>query len=599
MFITTIIPALSDPSNAYNIQHLHVLESLAQVKSIVLLTDIPSSETLIYNLFAIFFDILSGSSKSSTGEQVGKQAEFNMSSILTITVDETVSLPPDVIDIIVAQFLRADPRALIGNSGKNKKNGVIATVDDKQSTLTMKELPPAYTMAKSICNTCPEKMSRYISQYFNDVIVDASTLSSTKDLSKKTKRRNSVDDSEDDMPNGPTEEDLKELHKVHQLLRELWRASPAVLQNVIPQLEAELSAENVQLRLLATETLGDVISGIGAAGLPPPPPMDPALYPPQSVFDSTETEVSLNILTKPSSPQPFPQVHPQAYSNFLGRKYDKSPVIRSAWTNGIGRILVTSAGGTGLGQQEEARLISDLARMMRDTDEKVRLAAVKVIGLFSYRDVIAKLGSSGSVTDAGSVLGALAERVRDRKHNVRVEAMTILGRIWGVAAGDIAAGHEQVVSIIGAAPTKVLETYYANDMEINALLDHVIFEQLLPIFYPPSKAKGIKASTGNSQKAKEGQMKGNNAAEGADPDTLWTERMLILVKGLDERSKKVFLAIQTRQALLSKVMSAYLQRCEDYNVSLLVHLDAFQALTNSRAVSWTKTRPRSRSTWRA
>ena len=483
-------------------------------------------------------------------------------------VDETASLPPDVIDIIVAQFLRADPRALNGSTGKHKKNGVLPVVDDKQSTLVMKELPPAYNLAKTICNTCPEKMARYISQYFNDVIVDASSSVGPKESSKpRSKRKNSLEDSEDEMPSGPPEEDLRELHKVHQLLRELWRASPAVLQNVIPQLEAELSAENVQLRLLATETLGDVISGIGAAGLQPPPPMDPAAYPPKSIFDNTETAATLNLLTKPSSPQPFPQTHPQAYSNFLGRRHDKSPVIRSAWTVGIGRILATSAGGTGLGQQEEDRLISDLARMMGDADEKVRLAAVKVIGNVSYRDVIAKLGSSGSLTDPGSVLATLAERVRDRKHNVRVEAMTILGRIWGVAAADIAAGNEQVISTIGAAPTKILDAYYANDMEINALLDHVLFEQLLPLNYPPSKAKGVKSSSGNSQKPKDSQTAGGNGIEGADADKLWTERMLILLKSLDGKSKKVFLAIQTRQVVLSKVMTAYLQRCVDYNVS--------------------------------
>ena len=580
MFISTILPALSDPSNAYNNQHLYVLESLATVKSIVLLTDIPSSETLIFNLFAIFFDILSGSSKSSTGEQVGKQVEFNMASILTIMADETASLPPEVIDIIVAQFLRADPRALNGSTGKSKKNGVLPVVDEKQSTLVMKELPPAYNMAKTICNTCPEKMSRYISQYFNDVIVDASTSSGAKESSKnRSKRRNSLDDSDDEMPSGPTEEDLRELHKAHQLLRELWRASPAVLQNVIPQLEAELSAENVQLRLLATETLGDVISGIGAAGPPPLPLMDPSLYRPSGIFEDIETSVTVNLLTKPSSPQPFPQTHPQAYSNFLGRRHDKSPIIRSAWTIGIGRILNTSAGGTGLGQQEEERLISDIARTMGDADEKVRLAAVKVVGTFSCRDVIAKLGSSGGVTDSGSVLATLAERVRDRKHNVRVEAMTILGRIWGVAAGDLMAGNELVISAIGAAPAKILDTYYANDMEINALLDHVVFEQLLPLNYPPSKAKGVKSSSGNSQKAKDSQAAGDNDAEAVDADKLWTERMLMLVKSLDERSKKVFLAIQSRQTVLSKVMTAYLQRCEDYNVRDFSDIGTGQALT--------------------
>lgn len=566
MLISFILPALADPSSAYNQQHLYVLTSLAQVKSIVLLTDIPSSEPLLVNLFVSFFDILAGSSKSSTGEQLGKNVELNMTSILVTMVDESANLPSEVVDVIVAQFFRTDPRAAIGPTGKSKKHA--AVVDDKQSTLTMKELPPAYNMAKFICNECPEKMARYVSQYFNDVIVDASASSTANTAGKKASHRKISDDlgdSETESAAGPTEDDLKELRKVHQLLRELWRASPAVLQNVIPQLEAELSAENVHLRSLATETFGDIVSGIGAAGLPPPPLLDPAAYPPISLSETSESALNQNVLTKPCSPTPFPQAHPQAYSSFLGRSHDKSAIIRAAWTTGIGRILTTSAGGVGLGQQEEDRLINDLGRMLQDTDERVRIAAVKVIGNFGFREVILKLGASGGVEKSGSLLAILSDRVRDKKHTVRTEAMIVLGRLWGVAAGAIAAGEEQIMTTIGAAPSKILDTYYINDLEIWVLLDHVLYEQLLPLSYPPIKAKSVKVSNGNSQKAKECQTNGDTEAESTDADKIRTERLLLLVKNLDERAKRVFFVLQTRQLQQSKIMSAYLQRCEDYN----------------------------------
>ena len=567
MLITVILPALSDPSNAYNQQHLYVLTSLSQVKSIVLLTDIPSSEPLMLHLFTSFFDILAGSTKSSTGEQLGKNVEFHMTSILVTMVDESATLPSEVVDVIVAQFLRTDPRAVNGHVGKGKKHA--ATLDDKQSTLTLKELPPAYTMAKTICISCPDKMARHISQYFNDVIIEASSSSAAVRTSKKTSHRRAsddVDDSDMENANGPTDEDLKELYKVHQLLRELWRACPAVLQNVIPQLEAELSAENVHLRSLATETFGDIISGIGAAGLPPSSIPDPAVYPPLDLSDTAESTLNRNVLTKPSSPQPFPQTYSQAYTSFLGRSHDKSPLIRSVWTTGIGRILTTSAGGVGLAQQEEDRLIKDLARMLGDADEKVRVAAVKVVGTFSFREVIFKLGLSGGLDKSGSVLAVLAERVRDRKHAVRVEAMRVLGSLWGVASGAVTAGEEQVISTIGGAPSKILDTFYANDMDLMVLLDHVLYEQLLPLNYPPIKPKNAKLVNGNSQKVKKSQTNGDVETDSMDPDKIRTERILVLVRDLDERAKKVFFAVQTRQSQLAKVMAAYLQRCEDYNV---------------------------------
>ena len=567
MLINVILPALSDPSNAYNQQHLYVLTSLSQVKSIVLLTDIPSSEPLMLHLFTSFFDILAGSTKSSTGEQLGKNVEFHMTSILVTMVDESATLPSEVVDVIVAQFLRTDPRAVNGLVGKGKKH--VATLDEKQPTLTLKELPPAYTMAKTICISCPDKMARHISQYFNDVIIEASSSSIAVRTSKKTSHRRAsddVDDSDMESGNGPTDEDLKELYKVHQLLRELWRACPAVLQNVIPQLEAELSAENVHLRSLATETFGDIIAGIGAAGLPPSSIPNPAVYPPLDLSDTAESTLNRNVLTKPSSPQPFPQTYSQAYTSFLGRSHDKSPLIRSVWTTGIGRILTTSAGGVGLAQQEEDRLVKDLARMLGDADEKVRVAAVKVVGTFSFREVIFKLGLSGGLDKSGSVLAVLAERVRDKKHAVRVEAMRVLGSLWGVASGAVTAGEEQVISTIGGAPSKILDTYYANDMDLMVLLDHVLYEQLLPLNYPPIKPKNAKLVNGNSQKVKKSQTNGDVQTDSIDPDKLRTERILVLVKDLDERAKKVFFAVQTRQSQLAKVMAAYLQRCEDYNV---------------------------------
>ncbi|KAI9832686.1 MAG: hypothetical protein M1819_004272 [Sarea resinae] len=568
MFITSILPALSDPSNAYNSQHIYVIQSLAEVKSIVLLTDIPNSEHLLLHIFTSFFDIMSGSSKASNGEQLGKNVEYHMNSILVILVDESSSVPAEVVDIIIAQFLRADPRAVTSTGNKTKKNGMSQAVDEKQSTLLLKELPPAYNMAKSICNSCPEKMARYISQYFNDVIMDASASSVADGAGKNKHHRRASDDqddSDDEGPSGPTEEDLKELHKAHRLLRELWRASPPVLQNVIPQLEAELSAENVQLRLLATETLGDIVSGIGAAGPPPPPPMDPAAYPPTTLATYDDRSVFQSIMTTPCSPQPFPQTHSAAYNSFVSRQKDKSSLIRSAWTMAIGKIITTSAGGVGLSQTEEQALLASLGRMLIDSEERVRIAAVKAIESFSFRDIIMKLGSLGDMTQSGSILANLADRAKDRKHAVRVEAMKILGRIWGVSAGEIAAGNETVVSKVGAVPTKIFDTFYVNDQDINVLLDHVLYEFLLPLSYPPVKSKGSKMTNGDSQRVKDSQANGEDDHQSIDVDKIRAERILVLVKDLDVRAKKAFFACQGRQKTMAQVMETYLKRCEQYN----------------------------------
>ena len=568
MLISSILPSLADPSNAYNQQHLYVLNSLAQVKSIVLLTDIPDSEKLTTNLFTIFFDILASSGTSSTGEQIGKNVEFHMTGILITMVDESASLPPEVVDVIVAQFLRIDPHILTPSSAKARK-GAQKEPDEKQSTLLLKELPPSYNMAKTICNSCADKMARHISQYFNDIIVDASAAAAGKGLGKKRRISEELENSDLDLTIGPTEEDLRELRKAHQLLRELWRACPGVLQNVVPQLEAELSAENVQLRLLATEAFGDIISGIGVAGPPPLPVLDPASYPYTMISESAELTLGQSVLTKPSSPQPFSQAYSQAYSSFLSRIHDRSPLIRAAWVTGISRVLRTSAGGVGLSQQEEEHIVKDFGRMLADGDEKVRVAAVRAVGTLSLRDVVLKLGALGGIEQSGSVLSTLAERMRDRKHTVRIEAMRVLSRLWGVSAGEIMTGDERVLSALSPVPSKIFETYFTNDLDIHLLIDEVVFDHLLPLTFPPVRTKAAKITNGNTQKSKDSQLNGNVDGDEFHPDKIRTERILLLARGLGEKAKKVFYALQGRQSMLAQVTTHYLMLCEEYNAGVM------------------------------
>ena len=402
-------------------------------------------------------------------------------------------------------------------------------------------------------------MSRYINQYFAETVINASSNTEAPKSNGHRRVSDAVESDDIEAPLGPTDHDVKELGKAHELLRELWRASPSVLMNVIPQLDIQLSAESVQLRSMATETLGDIISGIGAAGPPPAPVMDPAAYPPMKLDDYPSGPVSDSILTRPISPQSFAQTHPGVYHSFIGRQNDISSVVRAKWTTAVGRILVTSAGGIGLSRDDEDTLVKGLEKMLNDADEKVRIAAVQTIGLFNLRDIMTKLAPNGGVSKSGSVLSTLADRARDRKHAVRVEGMTTLGRIWGVAVGEIADGNDSVISALGTIPSRVCDAFYANDTEVNVLLDHVVFEQLLPLSYPPTKVKGSKATSSESQATQ------TNGDGPFDADKLRVERILLLVKYLDAKSKKAFFAMQARQTPFASVLTAFVKKCEEFN----------------------------------
>ncbi|KAI1368401.1 armadillo-type protein, partial [Xylaria arbuscula] len=544
LFVKVILPALWNPSHAYNTQHKYVLGSLADVKSILLINDVNNSEELLLELFSTFFDGISGSVKSASGEQVSKVVEFHVTEVMATLIDESASLPPSVLDVIMAQFLRAAPR--VGHREKTESNGT-------QTTLLPKEEPEAYVMAKTVCNSCPDRMARYVGQYFSDVIMDVSGKGGPGNGHKD-------DEQSDDeaAASGPSEADFKELRKAHFLLRELWRAAPAVLVNVIPQVDAELSADNVSLRLLATETLGDMISGIGAAGPPPPPTLDPAAYPPLKLGDEPPDHPATSILTTPISPLSFAQTHPQAFQNFVGRKNDKSPLIRAAWTTGAGYIVSTSAGGIGLSREDESTFITGLKDKLNDADEKVRLAAVTAVQAFNFRDIVMKLAALGGITKEGSVLYTLADRCRDKKSAVRVEAMALLGKLWGVASGEIAAGQEAVITALSGIPSRIFNTFYANDLELNVLLERVVYECLVPLsFPPPPKSKASKSS---------GQSQSQSISESNyDQDKIRAERVLLLVKDLDNTARKAFNALQARQPQFSKVLENLVRQCDAFN----------------------------------
>ncbi|TPX13785.1 uncharacterized protein E0L32_005729 [Thyridium curvatum] len=541
LFINSILPALSDPSHTYNAQHKYVLDSLSDVQSIVLLNDVDNNDTLLLNLFSSLFDTVSGS-KSPSGDRIPADVIRRMGELLVTLIEEGTNLPPKVVDVIMAQFLRA-----AAPGGRDRP----ADVDENQSTLLLKDEPEAYQMAKSICNNCPERMSRFVAQYFSDVIMDFSGITN-----RSTGPRGGADSDDEDML-GPSDADLRELRKAHKLLRELWRAAPGVLQNVIAQLDAELSADNVHLRQLATETLGDMISGIGAAGPPPLPHVDPAIYPLPRLADEDSLSPSTNVLTTPRSPQSFAQTHAGAYHNFVSRKNDKSPVIRASWTLAVGYIISTSAGGIGLNREEEISLVQGLGEKLLDSDEKVRLAAIKALETFSLRDIVTKIAPNGGMQKEGSVLNSLADRCRDKRSNVRVEAMALLGKLWAAASGELLAGNDAVSAALSPIPLRIFKCLMTSDHELNVLVDRVTFEYLVPLSYPPSKKAG-KSANGASQSQ-------TAAAPSFDADAVRAERILLMVRDLDAEAKRAFFGFQGRQQSFASIIQTMIKVMEAYN----------------------------------
>jgi sister-chromatid-cohesion protein PDS5 len=201
--------------------------------------------------------------------------------------------------------------------------------------------------------------------------------------------------------------------------------------------------------------------------------------------------------------------------------------------------------------------------MLRDVDEKVRAAAVDTVGQFGLSQIVHKLGVDGGCSTPDSLLAILAERVKDRKPHVRERAMKILARMWAVAAGDIEQNTEPVVSLLRDAPSKIFDAFYTNDQEIHVLIDRVLFETLLPLSYPPIKAKLSRGNSSQSQKQKDSQA--SEPEQETDVDKIRVRRILTLLRGLDEKARRVFFVMLARQLSMRSAVNLYLEACEKYN----------------------------------
>lgn len=93
-----------------------------------------------------------------------------------------------------------------------------------------------------VCNAAAEKLQRHVCQHFTDII-----LQHSEDVGE--------------------ERDFDEIRAGHMLIQRMHKYCPDILLLVIPQLEEEMRVDDSQIRLLATETLGEMYADKNGSGL--------------------------------------------------------------------------------------------------------------------------------------------------------------------------------------------------------------------------------------------------------------------------------------------------------------------------------------------
>jgi sister-chromatid-cohesion protein PDS5 len=132
---------------------------------------------------------------------------------------------------------------------------------------------PAYRLAVQVCTATADKLQRHVCQYFTDIIVAHSR-----------------------------DEEFDEIRTAHELIKQLNRSCPPLLQSVVPQLEEELRVEDIQLRSIVTQVLGEMFSDKGGADLV--------------------------------------KKYPTTWAAWLNRRNDKSPVIRLKFAEAAKGLLI-------------------------------------------------------------------------------------------------------------------------------------------------------------------------------------------------------------------------------------------------------------------
>lgn len=90
-------------------------------------------------------------------------------------------------------------------------------------------------MALDICYACPNILQRRVCQYFSDALITVSSSESSL-------------------------EEFEDLKKAHQLILKINATTPDLLLNVLPLLQEEMKVDQLNVRQLATEMMGQLFA---------------------------------------------------------------------------------------------------------------------------------------------------------------------------------------------------------------------------------------------------------------------------------------------------------------------------------------------------
>lgn len=405
-------PTNSSDNNANQayFQYAYILlESLATVKSIILVSELPKRDEYLLKLFNLMFDSI----------RIGSPANVHlcMVDIMNQLIEEMpVYLPNKLISILLDQ---------ISPTGSNP-------IKDKKA---------AYRLVADLLRmegVAEGRLQQLISQYFADTVVHYQQMRQKELDGASVDADGDMDGDEFGVQRSKNKSLFQVLKSLHENLISLHKISPNLLLSVIPQLETELKVDVEEVRALGCQVLGELFCALG----------------------KSQASFSQSLISR----------YQNVWFAWLDKRNDKSVRVRNIWVRYIGVLMWKAWEGKWIdassvvsGKPGNANMATTsiegcinyvnalLIKKLLDPEEKVRSSCIQVVrGLVrriqSSTDSQALMAEGPLVSVSKELLNAIADRMKDKKAQVRTEAIKCLSEIFNLVFNTIIGISEENIS---------------------------------------------------------------------------------------------------------------------------------------------------------
>lgn len=206
------ISQLWNEDNPYYPQQCHILKRIVEVRSVILVADLPDCESLVINMFDSMYSL--------AGKGISSRLEPLVAEMLSEMVSEADFIPQRVVGLVLKKLVVPTSYPVAG--------------DDSNISNT------AFSFSLAVCEANIEKMARFVAQHFSEML-DASVSHSKQRSSNK-------------------ESSFEALQKIHSSSINIWAHLPELLSSVMGLISDELNSDSEKIRLLATRSIGSMLS---------------------------------------------------------------------------------------------------------------------------------------------------------------------------------------------------------------------------------------------------------------------------------------------------------------------------------------------------